>query len=178
MRPKVLGLPELHIKYPFHTHGYMRYPDPPYTEKFRGWVREAMPKIAQNMKDTALYIVSRDPGAVVIIIGDHGAHLFRGPQKAIRAQAFSENPLVPLENILEDQHGINFAVYPADFCVNRMSKSVSTQFLIENLISCLNGNDTPTAEERKRARTINFLGELTDAADLRESADSKIDQSP
>ena len=49
----------------------MRYPDPPYTEKFRGWVREAMPKIARNVKDTALYIVSRDAGAVVIIIGDH-----------------------------------------------------------------------------------------------------------
>ena len=167
-----------HIKYPFHTHGYMRYPDPPYTEKFRGWVRDAMPKIAQNMKDTALYIVSRDTRAVVIVIGDHGPHLFRGPQKAIRAQVFSDSPLVPLENILEDQHGINFAVYPADFCVNRMSESFSTRFLIENLIACLNGNDAPTAEERKRARTVNFLGELTDVDELRQKVDSSTHPSP
>ena len=161
-----------HIKHPFHTHGYMRHPDPEYAAKFKRMVQDAMPVIAENMEKTVGYIVERDPGAVIVVIGDHGTHLFRGDEDKVRKAVYSGDPVWPMKAILEDQHGINFAVYPADFCVNRMSGPFSSRFLVENLIACLNGNDTPTEEERKRARTINFLGELSDASDLRAKAGS------
>ena len=161
-----------HIKHPFHTHGYMRHPDPEYAAKFKRMVQDAMPVIADNMEKTVGYIVERDPGAVIVVIGDHGTHLFRGDEDKVRKAVYSGDPVWPMKAILEDQHGINFAVYPADFCVNRMSGPFSSRFLVENLIACLNGNDTPTEEERKRARTINFLGELSDTADLRAKAEN------
>ena len=62
---------------------------------------------------------------------------------------------------------IMFAVYPGNFCVDRMSEPFSTKFLFESLIACLNGNDSPTIDERVKARTIRFLGDLSDVDELR-----------
>jgi len=149
-----------HIKYPFHTHGYMRHPDPEYAADFKRRLHEALPTIAENMRNTAGYIVAKDPDAVVIVMGDHGTHLFRGDEDTVKKQVYSSTPLVPLQTVLEDQHGITLAVYPASFCVNRLSERVSSRFLIEYIIDCLNGNDSPTDEERQRAGLIRFLGEL------------------
>ena len=166
-----------HIKFPGHTHGYMRHPDPEYAAKFRKIVHGQMPVIAENMEKTIGYIVEKDPSAVIVVIGDHGTHLFRGDEDKVRKAVYSGDPNFPLKNILEDQHGIMFAVYPADFCVNRMSGPFSSRALIENLIQCLDGNDAPTDEERKRSRTINFLGKISDAGDLRTKAGSEEVQS-
>lgn len=152
-----------HVKYPFHTHGYFSYPDEAYTAKFKQMVRTAMPTVAQNIRNTAAYIVAQDPDAVVIVFGDHGTHLFRGVKKE---QVFSESPILPPEKVLLDQHGVMFAVYPANFCVNRMREGFSTMAMIENLVACLNGNDNPTEEEQRRARTVRFFGDLHDTAKL------------
>jgi hypothetical protein len=149
-----------HVKYPFHTHGYYSYPNEAYVAKFTQMVRGAMPTVAQNIRNTAAYIVSQDPNAVVIVFGDHGTHLFRGVKKE---QILTEKPLLPPEKVLLDQHGVMFAVYPANFCVNRMREGFSTMALIENLIACLNGDDNPTEEQQRRARTVNFFYERQDA---------------
>jgi hypothetical protein len=148
-----------HVKYPFHTHGYFSYPNEAYTAKFTQMVRNAMPTVAQNIRNTAAYITQQDPNAVVIVFGDHGTHLFRGVKKE---QVFTEKPILPVEKVLLDQHGVMFAVYPANFCVNRMREGFSTMAMIENLIACLNGNDNPTEDEQRRARTVNFFYERHD----------------
>ncbi len=152
-----------HIKFPFHTGGEYHYPDPAYAANFTRRVREALPIVAENVKKTAGYIISKDPNAVVLVFGDHGTHFFRGVE---REQVFTDTPLVPIVTMLESLNGITFAVYPADFCVNRMSEPFSTKYLIENLIACLNGNDQPTEEEIKRAHTIRFFEELRDFRDI------------
>ena len=159
-----------HIKYPFHTHGYYRHPDPEYAAKFKRRVHDAMPIIAENMRKTAGYIVAKDPDAVVIVMGDHGPHFLRGDEDKVRKQVFSNAPLWPLKAVLEDQHGVMLAVYPANFCLNRMSEPFSTRFLMENVIACLNGDDSPSEEDQRRARLINFLGELKDVGELRPPA--------
>ena len=155
-----------HIKHPFHTKGYMRHPDPEYAAEFKRRVNEALPTIAENMRNTAGYIVPKDPDSVVIVMGDHGTHLFRGDEETVKKQVFSGAPLWPLKAVLEDEQGVTFAVYPASFCENRMSERFSTRFLIENLIACLNGDDSPTDEERRRARLIRFLGDLWEVDEL------------
>ena len=152
-----------HVKFPFHSQMEYRYPDPTYSADFSRRVREAVPIVADNLKKTAGYIVGKDPNAVVVVFGDHGTHLFRGVE---REQVFSNAPLVPIETMLEAVHGITFAIYPADFCVNRISEPFSTKYLIENIIACLNGNDQPSEEDVKRAHTIRFFEELQDFREL------------
>jgi hypothetical protein len=149
-----------HIKFPQHTAGSYQYPDPSYYEEFKRWTRDAMPTIADNMQKTAGYIVARDPNAVVVVMGDHGTHLFRREDDMLRQELAAGTSPIPLETILETEHGVTLAIYPADFCANRLGERVSTRFLFENIIACLNGNDSPTDEERKRAGLIRFLGEL------------------
>jgi len=149
-----------HIKFPEHSSGSYQYPNPAYVEKFKRKTREMMPIIADNVTKTAGYIISKDPNAVVIVMGDHGTHLFRVDEDTIRQQLYSGTSPLPLETILEDQHGVTLAVYPADFCANRLAERVSTRFLIENIVACLNGNDSSTDEERKPAGLVRFLGEL------------------
>jgi hypothetical protein len=129
-------------------------------EKFKKATREGMSIIAENVKKTVGYIVAKDPNAVIAVLGDHGSYLFRGDEDTVREQVYSSTPLVPLETVLEDQHGVTLAIYPANFCVNRLAERVATRFLIEDIIDCLNGNDSPTDEERQRAGLIRFLGEL------------------
>jgi hypothetical protein len=158
-----------HISYPFHTTISMRHPDPEYAAEFKQRVREAMPEIAQVVKNGPLYIAAKDPDAVVIVLGDHGTNLFRlkrSNERKVREQVFSNVPLWPLKTVLEDQHGVMLAVYPASFCENRISEPFSTKGLIENLIACLNGDDSPTDEERSRARRIRFLGDLWDVGEV------------
>ena len=124
----------------------MRHPDSEYVANFKRRVHEALPIIAENMRRTAAYIVVKDPDVVVIVMGDHGTHLFRVDWELVREQMYSSVPPLPLKTVLEDRHGVMFAVYPASFCNNRMSAPFSTRFLIENLIACLNGDDSPTDE--------------------------------
>ena len=145
-----------HVHFPHHTWHYYKYPDPQYMAQFKWRVRDDLPEVAENMRNAPAYIAAKDPGAVIAVFGDHGTHLFRGITKD---QVFTSKPLVPLDKVLLDQNGVMLAIYPADFCTNRISEGFSTKALIENIIACLNGDDSPTEEERKRARTIRFLDE-------------------
>ena len=115
------------------------------------------------MKAGPAYIAAKDPNAVIVVFGDHGTLRFRG---ITADKVFTEKPLVPLHKVLLDQNGVMLAVYPKDFCVNRIGDGFSTKALTENIIACLNGDDSPTEEERKRARTIRFLDEPRDLQDL------------
>jgi hypothetical protein len=166
-----------HIKHPFHTHGTYQHPDPKYAADFKRRLHEALPIVARNMKSTAGYIIAKDPNAVVIVIGDHGVHFFRGDENKVKKLVHSNAPLWPLKAIVEDQHGVNFAVYPANFCTNRMSELFSTRRLFENLIACLNGDDSPTEEEVRSARVIRFLGNLQDVREIKQRPAQARDES-
>ena len=151
-----------HTKYPFHSSTKTVYPDPAREAQYRERITKAMPQIAENMRNTVGYIVAKDPNAVVVAFGDHGPSLYR----RIDAYMKSDDPPLPEKTVLEDQHGILFAVYPADFCTNRMVSPFVTTHLVENLIACLNEDDSPSAEDRRRARTVKFLGEERDVDEL------------
>ena len=152
-----------HIKYPFHSGSSISYPTAEYQAEFKERVAKAQPKIADNMRNTVGYIVARDPDAVVVAFGDHGASLYRG---VLSKELLSDKPRVTFATRLEDRNGVQFAVYPADFCLNRMAEPFATTHLVENLIACLNGDDHPTEEEKRLARTIRFVdGHLIDVGD-------------
>ena len=157
----------IHVNFPSHTHGYYKYPDEKYAKDYSRRLKEEFPEIAENMRKTAVYIAEKDPNAVILVFGDHGTHLYRGVTKE---KVFTDKPLVPLRNALLDQIGVTLAVYPAAFCTNRIKDSFSTKALIENIIACLNGNDSPTEEERKRARTVRFFNEWHDVQELLSSS--------
>jgi hypothetical protein len=127
------------------------------------------------VRETAGFIIRKDPTAVVIVMGDHGTHLFRRDWRAIRNQVFSNIATLPIETLLEDQHVVTYAVYPASFCQHRMSEPLSTITLMPNLIACLSGDDSPTDEERRRTRSILFLGDLWDLRDLRSQTATQKD---
>ena len=157
----------IHVHFPSHTNGYYKYPDAEYIKNYSRRLKEEFSEVAENMRKTAVYIAEKDPNAVIVVFGDHGTHFYRGITKD---QVFTEKPLVPPRNVLLDHNGTMLAVYPADFCVNRIKDGFSTKALIENIIACLNGNDSPTEAERKRARTVTFFNELHDVEDLLSSS--------
>ena len=139
-----------HHAYPFHTapasHSYR---DPEAVRSFRASMIEALPRIRfDNFERTIETIVKEDPDAIIVTFGDHGASLTRGADLDVPNGVFSRS------EVLEDRFGVLVAVYPRDFCTNRISEGYSTTFLIENVVRCLNDDDAPTAEQIRRNRTF------------------------
>jgi len=143
----------VHLSHPFHTPVNHTYEDTKAVEAFKLRLREALPGIAEkNFAATVGTIVKRDPGAVIIAIGDHGASLTRGADLETPVDQFTQS------EILEDRLGVMVAVYPRDFCANRIFEGSTTTYLMESVAKCLNGDDAPTAQDKTRSRIFFWDG--------------------
>jgi hypothetical protein len=148
-----------HHNYPFHSSQLLSHDDRPAVAAFRDRVRTAPDRIlARGMEELVSTIQAEDPGAVIVLFGDHGA--------ASTRHADIDAPQAPLDaaEILEDRYGVMVAVYPRDFCANRIFEGSTTLHLVDNVIHCLNGNDRPSAEELAESRTFYWEDEPRDVA--------------
>lgn len=142
-----------HIAFPSHTPLDHRYDDASLVQNFREGTRGLMSRIADHYREIVSLIKERDPRAVIVTFGDHGMWLTRGMSSAQSNTVFSATDFV------EDQYGAMIAVYPADFCRNRIFEGSSTGQLIKSVIECLNGNDAPSAADLERSRLVVYMGE-------------------
>lgn len=75
-------------------------------------------------------VLSRDPDAVVFVLGDHGSWNYRGiPDEG--------NQNISKEKIHMDRYGVTFAVYPKTLCPNISSDGYKLQYLFNDLTECL-----------------------------------------
>ena len=137
-----------HHAYPFH--GNFHYSDGVALRAFPARMRAALPKILSNYQQIIGRILERDPNAVIVTIGDHGAYgMTRGLGPPDRP-----NDYFTAAEMLEDKYGVMLAVHPADFCRNRIFEGSSTIYLIGSIVKCLNGDDNPTGVDLEKSRTI------------------------
>ncbi|HYG26836.1 MAG TPA: hypothetical protein VD906_08010 [Caulobacteraceae bacterium] len=140
-----------HHSFPFHTAMTHSYKDAEATKAFQERLKEALPKVRRdNFEGTIGTILREDPNAVILAVGDHGASITRG------ADLDTPNPVYTNRQLLEDRFGVLLAVYPKDFCQNRIFEGSTTTYLLENVAKCLDGDDAPTAEEIKRSKTFHW----------------------
>ncbi|HEX5776644.1 MAG TPA: hypothetical protein VFX95_08195, partial [Caulobacteraceae bacterium] len=138
-----------HHPFPLHSPNNHTYEDSKAVEAFREQVRQAVPRIRKETFETPIAaILKEDPGAVIVAMGDHGAALTRG------ARLDEPNDTFTKDEIVEDRYGVMVAVYPKDFCANRIFEGSTTLFLIESVARCLNGDDSPTPQQLARSRTF------------------------
>lgn len=145
-----------HIGHPFHTPKDFYWSDQGDIADFLTEMRDALPQIAKNVDATVAYILARDPDAVVIVMGDHGATMSRGIDvDSVLAGGVSA---FPPKRFLEDRHGAFLAIYPADFCTARTGEPIATTYLMPAIIACLNDDDEPDEAEKRRMRLIDLNG--------------------
>jgi hypothetical protein len=153
------GLVVSHIDSPAHTDLDHDYRDQAAHDRFIGAARARLPEVARHLERLLGHIRQRDPEAVILIYSDHGAWMTRG---MTAEQASAGTPQFPRAAVVEDRHGVvALAVYPADFCADRLGDGASTLFLMKDLIACLSGQAAVSDAERAGSRSIYWLGQRT-----------------
>jgi hypothetical protein len=148
-----------HHDFPFHSAPTHSFENPEDLEEFRSRIRTSVAQILDRGMDEIVSTIRReDPGAVIVLFGDHGTVSSRG--------ADLDAPEEPLSAgyVFEDRYGVMVAVYPEDFCTNRIFEGSTTAHLVESVINCLNGDDRPSAEELAERRTFYWRDEARDVA--------------
>jgi hypothetical protein len=143
-----------HHAFPFHTvTAFHNYRDRRAVQRFRQRVAQTLPRIhSENFGTVVGSIIRTDPEAVIITFGDHGARLTRGADLDVPDDRFTRR------QILEDRFGVMLAVYPRDFCTNRIREGITTTTLVESVVKCLNGDDLATARDVARSRIFYWNG--------------------
>jgi hypothetical protein len=77
-------------------------------------------------------ILYRQPKAIIIVFGDHGAWITRGAEDG-------KSPYTQ-KDIELDQFGITFASYPSEFCSEHFVQGYRAERLVPDLLECLKAN--------------------------------------
>jgi len=94
------------------------------------------PAAAESIDKLIRIIVESDPGAVLIIFGDHGAWMSRGIAEEGEPD---DAPLTPKE-VRQDRHAVVAAVYPENFCVEEFRREpYALSRMGRSLAKCLSG---------------------------------------
>jgi hypothetical protein len=149
-----------HIAFPMHTKMTHNYKNTSEVDEFRELYRSFMPQVAENYREIISTIKRHDPRAVIVTFGDHGAWLTRGMKLKTATAPFDA------EDYVQDLYGVMLAVYPQDFCRNRIFDGSTTSFMIRSLIECLNGNDNPMPEDLERNRSVYYGGKAVDPNEI------------
>lgn len=113
-----------HIWYPGHTLGDYNYDNPAHFNKYRGYYINAQNDLRKAFEVLVSYIKSKDSDPVIIFMGDHGAY-------ALRSQHITNEGEVDLALRRLDSRGALLAIYPADFCKNKIKTDDTTDLFIK-----------------------------------------------
>jgi hypothetical protein len=140
-----------HHAYPFHS-AYDTY-DMPAVQAFKARVIGALPEVRrQNFETIIAHIIATDPSAVIVTFGDHGAGAWSSRFSHVDLSAPDQH--LTRSQALEDRFGVLLAVYPANFCTQRIFEGSSTLNLAYSVVKCLNGDDNPTPTDIERSKTF------------------------
>ena len=155
-----------YLYHPGHTNLDHDYRSAEQRAKFSEGFLDRLGRMEPWLEKTVGHVLAEDPDSVVLVMGDHGAWLTRGMSAE---QILAGTPEFGRAEAIEDRYGVTLAVYPADFCAQRIGEGVSTLYLLRSVLQCLAGENEPTAREREESRWI-WVGETR--VDLRDVFES------
>ncbi|MGI9499417.1 MAG: hypothetical protein ACR2P3_05235, partial [Geminicoccaceae bacterium] len=152
-----------HINFPGHTRLDHDYRDTKAISGFADQTRNWIPQIKNYFEDVFDHIIESDPNAVILVYGDHGAWISRGMTSSVADEA--DSPF-SLGDMLLDRHGVAMAIYPNNFCEERIREGTSTLLLMRSIFACLSGETEMTRAEHEVQQQIFFEGKRRDLHDL------------
>ena len=132
-----------HLYPPGHTQGSFRYDDGERLEEFRRRYIKRSERAAHYLDLIIRHLEENDPGAILLMYGDHGPFLSQGLQ-------FEDDP----EFVFQDHFGILGGVYPRDTCAGWFDEASSQGYMtildaVHALLRCLSGGESPLIKPRK-----------------------------
>ena len=137
-----------HLYAPGHTGQSFRYDDTEQVEAFRREYIDRSETAARYLDLIIRHLETNDPGAILLVYGDHGPILSQGLQ-------FEDDP----EFVVQDNYGILGGVYPRDTCAGWFDEASSQGYMtildaVHALLRCLSGGESPLIEPRKYAQPM------------------------
>ena len=135
-----------HLYAPGHTSKSFRYDDAEQLEAFRRGYINGSEGAARYLDLIVRHLEENDPGAILLVFGDHGPFLSQGLQ-------FEDDP----EFVFQDRYGIPGGVYPRDTCARWFDEASSQGYMttldaVHALLRCLSGGESPLIKPRKYAQ--------------------------
>ncbi len=133
-----------HLYAPGHTDKSFRYDDAEQVEKFRAeYIYYSKERAAHYLDLIIRHLEENNPGAILLVYGDHGPFLSKGLQ-------FEDDP----EFVFQDHYGILGGVYPRDTCAGWFDEASSQGYMtildaVHALLRCLSGGESPLINPRK-----------------------------
>ena len=132
-----------HLYPPGHTAKSFRYDDAEQLEEFRRDYINGSERAARYLDLIIRHLEENDPGAILLVYGDHGPFLSQGLQ-------FADDP----EFVFQDNYGILGGVYPRDTCAGWFDEASSQGWMtildaVHALLRCLSGGESPLIKPRK-----------------------------
>ena len=130
-----------HLWTPGHTATTYRHGDEAAFERYRrGYLRNI--EAAADYLDLVVRHVEEDPGAILLVYGDHGMFLSRGV-------AFEDDP----EFFVQDRHGVLGGVFPPDACAPWFDTAAAAGWMtlldaVHAVLSCLSDGQGALVEPR------------------------------
>ncbi len=132
-----------HLYAPGHTDKSFRYDDAEQIEKFRRRYIKRSERAAHYLDLIIRHLEENDPGAILLMYGDHGPFLSQGLQ-------FEDDP----EFVFQDHFGILGGVYPRDTCAGWFGEASSRGYMtildaVHALLRCLSGGESPLVKPKE-----------------------------
>ena len=132
-----------HLYAPGHTDNSFRYDDAEHLEAFRRGYINGSERAARYLDSIIRHLEENDPGAILLVYGDHGPFLSRGLQ-------FADDP----EFVFQDSFGILGSVYPRDTCAGWFDEASSQGWMtildaVHALLRCLSGGESPLIKPKQ-----------------------------
>jgi hypothetical protein len=123
-----------HIWYPGHTISPYDGASLEHRQQFRDYFVGAQKPLAQLLQQITSHIHLRDPEAVVVFFGDHGAFLLRGLEAGSTVTDF----FTPVSSGLldMDSRSVLLAVRPLGFCRSELSRMSDSALMLRVLAEC------------------------------------------
>ncbi len=132
-----------HLYAPGHTDKSFRYDDAEQVEAFRRGYIKRSERAARYLDLIIRHLEENDPGAILLVYGDHGPFLSQRLQ-------FADDP----EFFFQDHYGILGGIYPRDMCAGWFDEASSQGWMtildaVHALLRCLSGGESPLIKPRK-----------------------------
>ena len=122
-----------HIWFPGHTIG--KYDGKIFADRdaFRRYYVSSQKDLTVLLEKITSYIKKNDENAVIVFFGDHGAYLLKHVTVGAQLNEFKN---VTPEDINLDARGVLLAVYPKNFCKERLETMDQTKYFLKNIAEC------------------------------------------
>ena len=135
-----------HLYAPGHADNQFQYDNAEWFEEYRAVYVDWSERAARYLDLIIRHLEENDPGAILLVYGDHGVFLSRGLQ-------FEDDPTF----VFQDNYGILGGVYPRDTCAGWFDEAsaqgwMTTLDAVHALLHCLSGGESPLVKPRRYAQ--------------------------